>query len=48
MNALGWIFMLTSTLTVTVLTFWCFYRVLTLAEKRAGDTVVDDQRPAAK
>lgn len=28
MNVLGWIFMLTSTISVTVLTLWCFGRVL--------------------
>ena len=28
MTVLGWIFMLTSTLSVAALTFWCYYRVL--------------------
>ena len=36
MEPLGWIFMLVSTLSVTGLTFWCFARVLTSAEKK-GD-----------
>ena len=35
MNALGWLFMLTSTLSMTALTLWCFYRVLAAPEKPA-------------
>ena len=30
LDALGWIFLLASTLSMTVLTIWCFYRVLKL------------------
>ena len=32
MEPLGWIFMLTSTISVTVLTLWCFARVLSETE----------------
>ena len=37
MQPLGWLFMLTSTISVTVLTLWCFARVLTSAEEKGGD-----------
>ena len=37
MEPLGWIFMLVSTLSVTGLTFWCFARVLSLADKKGDD-----------
>lgn len=34
MTALGWLLMLTSTLSMTTLTLWCFYRVLTASDDR--------------
>lgn len=33
----GWIFMLTSTIGVTVLTAWCFWRVLRLPPDDVGE-----------
>jgi hypothetical protein len=33
MNTLGWIFLLASTAFVWGLTFWCFYKVLTVHEE---------------
>lgn len=36
----GWIFLLTSCLTVTGITFWCFYRVLTLPADAAVENEI--------
>lgn len=35
----GWVFMLTSTLSMTVLTFWCFHKVLSFPDEPPAEQV---------
>lgn len=45
LNAMGWLLMLLSTLSVTGVTIWCFYRVLTHAGGPSDEPPDDELLP---